>query len=76
MFEALVKQGEALEAKTRQAAGDAAAAARGAASARVSEVKKNVGGTWDKLEEVFAVCDTVTVLRAASRKGPPAHSAR
>ena len=65
MFEGLVKQGEALEAKTRQAAGDAAAAARGAASAKVSEVKKNVGGTWDKLEEVFEK----RVARALSKLG-------
>ena len=53
MFETLVKQGEALESKTRQAASDTAAAARGAAKAKVSEVKNGVGGTWDKLEQVF-----------------------
>jgi len=53
MFENLVKQGEALESKTRQAASDTAAAARGAAKAKVSEVKSGVGGTWDKLEQVF-----------------------
>jgi len=53
MFENLVKQGEALESKTRQAASDTAAAARGAAKAKVSEMKSGVGGTWDKLEQVF-----------------------
>lgn len=53
MFENLVKQGEALESKTRQAASDTAAAARGAAKAKVTEVKNGVGGTWDKLEQVF-----------------------
>jgi len=53
MFEGLVKQGEALESKTRQAAADTASAARGAAKQKVREVKEGVGGTWDKLEQVF-----------------------
>lgn len=53
VFEGLVKQGEALESKTRQAAGDAAKAAQGAATRKVKEVKRNVGGTWGKLEQVF-----------------------
>ncbi len=53
MFETLVKQGESLESKTRKAASDTAAMARGAATAKVKEVQKGVGGTWDKLEQVF-----------------------
>jgi poly(hydroxyalkanoate) granule-associated protein len=53
VFETLVKQGESLESKTRKAASDTAALARGAATAKVKEVKKGVGGTWDKLEQVF-----------------------
>ena len=53
VFEALVKQGEVLETTTRRVAQDTAAAARGAAKAKVSEVSKGVGGTWDKLEQVF-----------------------
>ena len=53
VFETLVKQGESLEAKTRKAASDTAAMARGAATAKVREVQKGVGGTWDKLEQVF-----------------------
>ena len=53
MFENLVKQGEALESKTRLAESDTAAAARGAAKAKVTEMKTGVGGTWDKLEQVF-----------------------
>jgi poly(hydroxyalkanoate) granule-associated protein len=53
MFETLVKQGETLESKTRKAASDTAAMARGAATAKVREVQKGVGGTWDKLEQVF-----------------------
>lgn len=65
MFEGLVKQGEALESKTRQAAADTAAAARGAASARVKEVKKGAGATWDKLEHVFEA----RVARALAKLG-------
>lgn len=65
MFETLVKQGEALESKTKQAAGDAAVAARGAATAKVKEVKKNVGSTWDKLESVFEA----RVARALAKLG-------
>ena len=53
MFETLVKQGESMESKTRKAASDTAAMARGAATAKVKEVQKGVGGTWDKLEQVF-----------------------
>jgi len=53
VFETLVKQGESLESKTRKAAADTAALARGAATAKVKEVQKGVGGTWDKLEQVF-----------------------
>src|SRR4029450_9976436 len=53
VFETLVKQGEVVETRTRRAAQDTAAAARGAAKATVSEVSKGVGGTWDKLEQVF-----------------------
>ena len=65
MFENLVKQGEALESKTRQAASDTAAAARGAAKAKVREVKDGVGGTWDKLEQVFEA----RVARALAKLG-------
>ena len=65
MFEGLVKQGEALESKTRQAASDTAAAARGAAKAKVREVKDGVGGTWDKLEQVFEA----RVARALAKLG-------
>jgi poly(hydroxyalkanoate) granule-associated protein len=65
MFDGLVKQGEALESKTRQAAGDAAKAAHGAATKKVKEVKDNVGGTWDKLEQVFEA----RVARALAKLG-------
>jgi poly(hydroxyalkanoate) granule-associated protein len=65
VFEGLVKQGEALESKTKRAAADTAAAAKGAAKATVKEVKDGVGGTWDKLEQVFEA----RVARALSKLG-------
>ncbi len=65
MFEALVQQGQKLESKTRRVAADTAAAAHGAAKAKVDEVSKGVGGTWDKLEQVFED----RVARALSKLG-------
>jgi len=65
VFEGLVKQGETLESKTRKAAADTAALARGAAAAKVKEVQKEMGGTWDKLEKVFED----RVARALSKLG-------
>ena len=65
VFESLVHQGESLEAKTRKVATDTAALARGAATAKVKEVQKGVGGTWDKLEQVFED----RVARALSKLG-------
>ena len=65
VFETLVKQGESLETKTRKAAADTAKMARGAATAKVREVQKGVGGTWDKLEQVFED----RVARALSKLG-------
>ncbi len=65
VFDTLVKQGEAVESKTRRAAADTAAAARGAARTSFAEVQKNVGGTWDKLEQVFED----RVARALSKLG-------
>jgi len=53
VFEALVKQGEGLEAKTRSAATQTAEAAREAAKTKAKEMQAIAGGTWDKLEEVF-----------------------
>jgi poly(hydroxyalkanoate) granule-associated protein len=53
VFETLVKQGERLEERTRRAAADTAAAARGAATAKAKEMQQMAGGTWDKLEHVF-----------------------
>jgi poly(hydroxyalkanoate) granule-associated protein len=53
VFETLVKQGERLEERTKRAASDTAAAARGAARAKAKEMQQMAGGTWDKLEHVF-----------------------
>ena len=60
VFETLLRKGQRLEQKTREAAADTAAAARdtalaarGAAAAKAKEVQQMAGGTWDKLEQVF-----------------------
>jgi poly(hydroxyalkanoate) granule-associated protein len=65
VFDTLVKQGSRLEAKTKAAAAETAAAARGAATAKAKEVKEMAGGTWDKLEQVFED----RVARALSKLG-------
>src|SRR6186713_3152685 len=46
VFETLVKQGEELQSRTRQAATETAAAARGAAAAKAKEMHEMAGGTW------------------------------
>ncbi len=53
LFETLVKQGEQLQDRTKRVAGETAAAARGAATAKAKEMQQMAGGTWDKLEKVF-----------------------
>jgi len=65
VFDTLVQQGEALEKRTRHAAAETAAAAKGAATAKAKEVQKMAGGTWDKLEQVFED----RVARALSKLG-------
>ena len=65
VFDMLVKQGEVLEAKTRNAASQTADAAREAAKAKAKEMQTMAGGTWDKLEQVFE--DRVS--RALARLG-------
>jgi len=49
LFNALVKEGEAVQKRTKQAAGDAAADIRG----RVADFRENASGAWGKLENVF-----------------------
>ena len=65
VFETLIKQGEQLEQKTRQAAAETATAARGAAMSKAKEMQQMAGGTWDKLEQVFED----RVARALSKLG-------
>jgi poly(hydroxyalkanoate) granule-associated protein len=65
VFESLVKQGERLQDRTRRAATETAAAARGAATAKAKEMQQMAGGTWDKLEQVFED----RVARALSKLG-------
>jgi len=65
VFETLVKQGELLQSRTRQAAAETAVAARGAATAKAKEMQEMAGGTWDKLEKVFED----RVARALSKLG-------
>jgi len=70
VFEALVKQGEALEQKTRQSASVTASAAREAALGKAKEMQQMAGGTWDKLEQVFED----RVARALSKLGVYTHN--
>jgi poly(hydroxyalkanoate) granule-associated protein len=65
MFDTLVRQGQKLETRTRQAASDTATAARDAATAKAKEMQQMAGGTWDKLEQVFED----RVARALSKLG-------
>ena len=65
VFEALVKQGEKLQDRTKQVAMETAAAARGAATTKAKEMQQMAGGTWDKLEQVFED----RVARALSKLG-------
>jgi len=65
VFETLVKQGEVLETKTKQAAKSTAAAAGIAAKTKAKEMQAMAGGTWDKLEHVFED----RVARALSKLG-------
>jgi poly(hydroxyalkanoate) granule-associated protein len=53
LFETLVKQGEELQGRTKRAATETAAMARGVATAKAKEMQQMAGGTWDKLEQVF-----------------------
>jgi len=65
LFESILKQGQRLEQRTKQAAVDTATAARGAATAKAREMQQIAGGTWDKLEQVFED----RVARALSKLG-------
>ena len=58
VFEALMKEGEALQSRTRQAARD-----------QVDDMAEKASGTWDKLEQVFET----RVARALHTLGVPTH---
>jgi poly(hydroxyalkanoate) granule-associated protein len=53
LFDTLVKQGQHLQDRTKQAAAETASVAREAATSKAKEMQQMAGGTWDKLEQVF-----------------------
>jgi len=67
LFEALVKEGTALDAKTRKFTDAKVAEARGNVEATLGQVRERSQETWDKLEKVFE--DRVS--RALGRLGVP-----
>ena len=58
MFDSLVKEGEAVQARTGKAA-----------TAQVARLSKNATGTWDKLEQVFED----RVAKSLNRLGVPSY---
>ncbi|MDK9698209.1 MAG: phasin family protein [Siculibacillus sp.] len=67
VFEALVKEGETIQKRTREAAED-----------KVAEARKVATGTWDKLENVFEerVARALNSLNVPTKKDIDALSAR
>ncbi len=67
VFEALVKEGESIQKRTREAAED-----------KVAEARKAATGTWDKLENVFEerVARALHSLNVPTRRDIDALSAR
>src|ERR1700744_1446286 len=53
LFQGLVKEGSALEQKTRKIAGSAANDVRGAVANSVTQVRERTQETWDRLEQMF-----------------------
>lgn len=70
LFEALVREGVALEQKTRKLTAGKADEARNAVEAAVGQVRERSQETWDKLEKVFES----RVSRALNRLGVPGAS--
>ena len=68
-FEALVSEGAALDAKTRQHAETSAKELRGNVESAVENVRERSLHTWDKLEKVFEG----RVSRAIEHLGIPGH---
>ncbi|HVT32058.1 MAG TPA: phasin family protein [Rhodanobacteraceae bacterium] len=69
LFESLVKEGAALDAKTRKLTEAKVAEARGGVEATLGQVRERSQETWDKLEKVFEN----RVSRALDRLGVPGH---
>ncbi len=67
LFESLVKEGAALDAKTRKFTDAKVAETRGTVEATLGQVRERSQETWDKLEKVFE--DRVS--RALGRLGVP-----
>jgi poly(hydroxyalkanoate) granule-associated protein len=67
LFESLVKEGTALDAKTRKFTDAKVAEARGNVESTLGQVRERSQETWDKLEKVFE--DRVS--RALGRLGIP-----
>jgi len=67
LFESLVKEGAALDAKTRKFTDSKVAEARGSVEATLGQVRERSQETWDKLEKVFEN----RVARALNRLGAP-----
>ncbi len=69
LFESLVKEGSALDAKTRKFTEAKVGEARGNIEQTIGQVRERSQETWDKLEKVFE--DRVS--RALGRLGIPNH---
>lgn len=67
LFESLVKEGAALDAKTRKFTDAKVAEARGNVESTLGQVRERSQETWDKLEKVFEN----RVSRALARLGVP-----
>ena len=70
LFEALVKEGTALDAKTRKFTEARVNEARGNVESTIGQVRERSQETWDKLEKVFE--DRVS--KALGRLGIPGHA--
>ena len=70
LFEALVKEGSALDAKTRKFTEARVNEARGNVESTLGQVRERSQETWDKLEKVFE--DRVS--KALGRLGIPGHA--
>lgn len=69
LFESLVKEGAALDAKTRKFTEAKVGQARGNIEQTIGQVRERSQETWDKLEKVFED----RVARALGRIGIPSH---